>query len=513
MTPTATPLSTIIALARAGALEHAWAQFSASGHDRRDDDPAALTVQGRLLKDRALRARGEEKRRLFVEAAAAYLRSAELQTGTYPLINAATLALLAGDRAGAARLAGEIVERIQREPDEPETPYWRGATLAEALLLLGRGEDSKAALRDALAAAPRAWEDHASTLRQFILIHEALDADAAWLDMLRPPQSLSWSGAGGPVARVSENELRERIAAALARERIGFVFGSACTGAGLLAAEAAIESGAELHLILPAGVEACAAACVGVDADWRARFDRVVEAAESVHMVRPIGSAASPPMLALASQISAGAARLNAERLMSSAAHLRFTESEPALFELCAALPPRIAPAGGGSAAPPIALLSISVGEDCNGHFAERLATLRELLSTFRDFAVAPHLVGDCVIAGFVDTDDAARVARAVCRRLSGETLLRIAGHFGFIPLLRDPFLNADRPSESGTRVLRAIAQAAPPATVCVSLDFAAALAAGTDGPSCAHWIGELHAFDGGTPIALYALGTAASDD
>ena len=47
---TSTPaLPTIIALARAGALDHAWAQFCAAGHDR-SDDPAALA---RCLEERA----------------------------------------------------------------------------------------------------------------------------------------------------------------------------------------------------------------------------------------------------------------------------------------------------------------------------------------------------------------------------------------------------------------------------------------------------------------------------
>ena len=49
----AAPLSSIVALARAGALDHAWSLFRAAGHDERDDDPAVLTVMGRLLKDSA----------------------------------------------------------------------------------------------------------------------------------------------------------------------------------------------------------------------------------------------------------------------------------------------------------------------------------------------------------------------------------------------------------------------------------------------------------------------------
>ncbi len=72
--------------------------------------------------------------------------SAALQPGTYPLINAATLSLLSGDRAQAEEIAREVLERIAREPDEPETPYWRAATEAEALLLLGRTGEARAAL-------------------------------------------------------------------------------------------------------------------------------------------------------------------------------------------------------------------------------------------------------------------------------------------------------------------------------------------------------------------------------
>ena len=62
------------------------------------DDPAALSIKGRLLKDRALLARGR--------GAAAALpagrrglcaRGRRCGRPTYPLINAATLSLLAGD--------------------------------------------------------------------------------------------------------------------------------------------------------------------------------------------------------------------------------------------------------------------------------------------------------------------------------------------------------------------------------------------------------------------------------
>jgi hypothetical protein len=55
-------LVAITMLARSGALELAWARLEAGGFA--PDDPAALTVRGRLLKDRARLADGADRRRL-----------------------------------------------------------------------------------------------------------------------------------------------------------------------------------------------------------------------------------------------------------------------------------------------------------------------------------------------------------------------------------------------------------------------------------------------------------------
>ena len=196
-TAAAAPLSTIIALARAGALDHAWAQFAAAGYDQRDDDPAALTVKGRLLKDHALRAAGEAQRLFYLQSAEAYRRAAALQPATYPLINAATLSLLSGDRGQArGRSRGEVLERIAREPDEPETPYWRAATEAEALLLLGRIEEAQAALAAAIAAAPTPGRTMPRRCASSSRSRRRSARDAAWLDLLRPPRSL-FSGRWG----------------------------------------------------------------------------------------------------------------------------------------------------------------------------------------------------------------------------------------------------------------------------------------------------------------------------
>ncbi len=101
--PNTPSLLSIIAHARAGALDHACRLFLEGGFELVNDDPAVLSVRGRLLKDRALAAEGAERRRLYLEAAGAYARAAELGGATYPLVNAATLFLLAGRRSSPRR--------------------------------------------------------------------------------------------------------------------------------------------------------------------------------------------------------------------------------------------------------------------------------------------------------------------------------------------------------------------------------------------------------------------------
>jgi len=481
----AAPLSTIIALARAGALDHAWGQFVAGGYDREDqDDPAALTVKGRLLKDHALRATDEEaRRRYYLQSADCYRRAAALQPGTYPLINAATLSLLSGNRDQAEEIAGEVLARIAREPDEPETPYWRAATEAEALVLLGRMDEARAALEAAIAAAPRAWEDHGSTLRQFLAIQDQLGGETSDFDLLRPPRSLHYAA-----AKADGADPGEAMAAPLDAD-IGFGFGALAAGLEIEIAEALLARDAELHVILPGDAESFTARFVDPHGEaWRRRFDAALAAAESVRHVRPLNRAPDAAAVALADRVAWGAALLNARRLMGDAV---------------ASAPASDAEAEG------FALLAIRVGPGAEAGFEDRLGELRDALAEAGRPTLAPYLNGETILAGYGDCAAAAAVARTVHARLRGRTALQIAGHYGLIDCVRDPFSGATRPTGSGADIAEAIVAATPPGSVCVSDDFAAVLAAGGASGE-AGWIGELSALDGGSAIGLYALGAQA---
>ena len=341
-------LLSVIAHARAGALDRAWAMYGALDPAGVAGDPAALAVKGRLLKDLASRAEGPARLALYRDAAQAYRQAADAGGATYPLINAATLSLLCGARALSHQLAEDALARIAAHPDEPETPYYRAATRAEALLLLGREAEARTALAEGMALAPLAWEDHASTLRQFAIILDTLGQDASWLDAHRPPRSLHFGGHMAFRAGPAPTALSRAIAAVLAEERVGFGYGALAAGADIIVAEALIDRGAALHVILPGSVEGFAG--VSVDphgVEWRRRFDAALAAAETVRSVEPARGAPDETMIALADEIAMGSTLINARLLASEGLQLLVLPDDASGAE-GASMRSRDAWAGGG---------------------------------------------------------------------------------------------------------------------------------------------------------------------
>jgi len=521
-----TPLSLIIAYARAGASAFAWQRFEASGYDRMNDDSAALGVKGRLLKDRALTAGGVERRSLYAEAAAAYRRAAELGRSTYPLINAASLSLLAGEAAQAETLARQVLQQIEDDPDEPETPYYRGATRAEALLLLGREPEARAAFDEALALAPRAWEDHASTLRQLALILSAQGQDPAWLDAHRPPRSLHFGGHMSFDPKVVRREhLDEKIAALLEDERVGFGFGALAAGADIIIAEALLARGAELHAVLPGGADAFAAVSVDPFGKvWRRRFDAVLSLAETVRPVRPLGAAPDAVMIGLADEVAMGAAVMNGRRLESSAVQLLVLDSAAELANgasgrsreiwaaggrrqriLTAPRETRPGPAAAAAAvAEPLAVLAIGFG--AGAPLEPALARFEGHLAKLPEPALPAYLTEDRLVLAYRCPGEAAEAAVRLLQAASEAPDLRIGGQYGPAESFRDPFSGALRLAPAATDAAAAALASAPPGTACVTDDFAAALAAAGPRRPASEYIGELDPPDSGPPVGLYAL-------
>lgn len=318
-------LKRILALARAGATLRAWEAFVSAGFDRADADFHVLTLKGRLLKDRARQAGADSRPALFAQAGKAYERAAAIRAETYPLINAAAMALHVGNKAKAGLFAGKVLHLIESGDEKGETPYWGEATRAEALLLLGRVGDARESLAKAVALAPQAWEDHAATLRQFALILSELGASADWIDRFRPPPTMHFSGILGISA--DDKAAFDAIVAAVQSIAPGFAYGALAAGADIIAAEAALAIGAELHVVLPSDPDDFRRSSVApLGANWSRRYDALLDAADSIAICDTAKTTSSAGVI-LAELHAMGLAVERAGQLQTSAVALRI---EPA---------------------------------------------------------------------------------------------------------------------------------------------------------------------------------------
>ncbi len=319
--------SSILSLARAGATSRAWDGFFASGLHNLTDNPAAQTLKGRLLKDQARKAQGEAAARLYLQSAKAYADAAALKPDSYPLINAASMSLFAGQTDHMELLAHQVLTLLQTGDGGGETAYWHEATKAEAHLLLGHKDAAQAALSDAIVHAPDAWEDHATTLRQFRQILRFRGETDAWLAQYSPPKSLYFSGLIG----ISPGDMAAAKAIAEMVDRCGvaFGYGALAAGADILVAEALVHSGGELHVVLPIIPSAFRAQSVEpYGAEWVARFDLLFENAASVEVVGG-NDILSEAAIQIAAQVAKGRAIDRASRLESDAIGIEVTDTEP----------------------------------------------------------------------------------------------------------------------------------------------------------------------------------------
>jgi adenylate cyclase len=284
-----------LALARAGATVTAEQELnrlqlrpsrSRKVSPRLGEDLAAL--RARLAKDIALDATGRRRQQRAALAAARYEDVFKQFGRPYSCINAATMWWLAGSRARARELAQEALTLCRRaRPRDAETRYWTRATEAEASLLLGRHREAATALDRARAAAPGMHGAWATTRRQFRLLGDAGCGAPGLADHLPVPSVVHFCGHmfdGAANGRdYASASLSARVREALQGIDAGVGFGSLACGADILVAEALLERGAELKVVLPCDLEDFRRVSVAPGGRaWERRFDACLVAASSI---------------------------------------------------------------------------------------------------------------------------------------------------------------------------------------------------------------------------------------
>ncbi|MEZ5829190.1 MAG: helix-turn-helix domain-containing protein [Hyphomicrobiales bacterium] len=252
------------------------------------EDVAAL--HARLLKERAFEASGEAARRELAKASFdAYHRLYAARAGYYPGINAATMALCAGDPATARKIGALLTATLKADAED----YWPLATLAEALLIVDRGGEAKDVLLKAKSARGADDGAKASTILQFRRIGTVLDMNFDVLvDALRPRNVAAISGhmfrgneLDAAAQDATEAEIRKAAEKLFTAHNVGFVYGALACGSDIILAETALKLGAEFEAVLPFNTERFIETSVkigdppGEEGKWEKRARAILEGA------------------------------------------------------------------------------------------------------------------------------------------------------------------------------------------------------------------------------------------
>ena len=210
----------------------------------------------------------------------------------YPGINAATIAFLLNDKAKAAQIAKTVLEICQSQPDD----YWKHATVAEALVVLGDTDGARKAYGAAVAAESDNLRAFSSTRKQARVLSRQLFGNSNAFDDCFPiPKLVVFSGhmIDAPDRRTprfplsKEGEIKEGLEKQLAAMNAGIGFSSAASGSDILFLEAMLARGGAIHLVLPWPAEEFVKTSVAIagDGGWVERFHKVLDRAASIRVL------------------------------------------------------------------------------------------------------------------------------------------------------------------------------------------------------------------------------------
>jgi class 3 adenylate cyclase len=537
----------VLCLASTGASTRAAEEFRRLGLDRiaqnlpPDTAPSVAfriaSLDARLLKDAAVATTGPERIAKLTAAGDAYaavyrqMQEAGDPEAYYPGINCATLRLLAGDNASAEALARKILGELAASAADDRS-YYEIATELEARLIIGDFQGAGAAVR-AIAMQVKENPQHdfralASTIRQLRRVVAAKQIDADTLAALAPPRIIHYlghiisaPGGRGRFPASEEETIRRQIAERIAASDIAFAYGSLAAGADILFAEALLERGVRLSVVLPFAVEEFVEVSVRpAGPGWVERFHRCFEAAAVKRFATTERYLGDDSLFGYCSQLAMGLALLRARHICAPTEQIAVWDGKPAVGPVGTAvdialwkragMPQTIIPVAGNAQPSPAAPSPPAA----SGHTERRTRAMLfgdvkgfskltdEQLPRFVEtvlgafgrvidgFAGDTRLVntwGDGLFIVFDDAGKAAACALALQEAMDGvglaaaglpETMaLRLGGHLGPVYAAVDPILRRD--NFFGAHVSRAarIEPVTPEKLVYVTETLAAVLA------------------------------------
>jgi class 3 adenylate cyclase len=347
-----------LALARLGETRRACRVLEKLSREPHDDHrliDETFGILARTYKDFGLQCRdtdpdraGKCWKRSLRHYKSAYKKTHNYYTG----INAATLSLLLDALPKAREIAEQVLDDCLLRSKALEAgdrsagddPYWLAATLGEAALILGKGDDARKWYREANdnGRRDRRYGDMSSTRRQLAsILFPKLKLEPSGLDDRFPmPRVAVFTGhmIDGPGRRwprfpalpAVEAAVKNAIAARLNEEDVQIGYASAACGSDILFLEAVQDRGGETVVVLPYEKDLFRKDSVEFlpGSNWGERFDRIL-ARSKVHTVSQYRLATQGISYEYANRVLHGMALTKAAQLESSMVHLSVWDQRP----------------------------------------------------------------------------------------------------------------------------------------------------------------------------------------
>src|SRR5262249_48597822 len=208
---------------------------------------------------------------------------------------------------------------------------------AEAELVLGDVDATRAALQVAASCGTGDVAARAVTARQLRLLCEAQGVDPAILDALALPGVLHFCGhrvtADPEKARgfPADPAVTGAVDAFLTSGSFDGAYGALACGADIIIAEAALEHGVPLHVILPFGIDDFDEVSVESGGPgWSERYRSCLGRASSVRIAYDSAYSGDPALFGFATKVAMGHALHHAQHLGVEAEQLAVWDGEGA---------------------------------------------------------------------------------------------------------------------------------------------------------------------------------------
>lgn len=240
-----------ISLSKSGSPEQALPHLDLA-YRRNPEDPETAGILGGVYKDLF---RKLQDSKYAILSRDTYAKNFEVTGNYYTGINAATMSAIAGRAVQGREIATRVISKLESKA----TSLWELATLGEAYLLTKNRDRAVEYYIKARKLVGNDWGKVLSIHNQLWLLNHYIPVAKEILRIFAPPTVLAFAGhmIDAPDRKIPrfpasiEGKVKDFIKAAIRTLQASIGYCSLACGADILFAEAMLEEGGEVHILMP----------------------------------------------------------------------------------------------------------------------------------------------------------------------------------------------------------------------------------------------------------------------